>query len=323
MASTAAATTGRCADRHPAITAFTATFSAVIARPRTGSTPRIRSGSSSAAWSAARTSSGVGGTMGSPSVHPFRPNSSLASKPSATSKVRAPMPGSVPDGGSGFCRASGDLVDEASERPEREFPGAQLADGRVEAVGGDAGAGFVLGHGGAGLAGGRGPGVGPSEEVRQGHPRLSPAVADEDDRAVAGGGEGAVRHRFGQDTGRGFLGGRAAGVDPGAAGGPGSGRTGRVRRPSGAGEIPDPGASGRAAEVEVAPSADCFGAGVAVEAGEHRFQGQAEVAEEGLHLEGLDEVAFAGTEAEGEPLVAGGAEGFEGPGEEETHSLDR
>ena len=92
MASTAAATTGRSSGRQPAITAFTATFSAVMTRPRTGSTPRIDSGSSSASSRLRRTSSGVGGTIGSPSVQPLRPKSSLASKASATSRGRDPSP---------------------------------------------------------------------------------------------------------------------------------------------------------------------------------------------------------------------------------------
>src|SRR5438093_1498842 len=91
MASTAAATTARSAGRHPAMTALMATFSAVIASPRTGSTPRMRSGSSSAASRAAATSSGVGGTIGNPSVQPLRPNTALTSTASATSRIRAPI----------------------------------------------------------------------------------------------------------------------------------------------------------------------------------------------------------------------------------------
>src|SRR4029079_3201176 len=64
-------------------------------RLRTGSTPRIASGSSSAASRHFWTSSGVGGAIGSPPVQPFRPKSSLASKASATSKVPAVMSGSL------------------------------------------------------------------------------------------------------------------------------------------------------------------------------------------------------------------------------------
>ena len=48
IAASAATTTGKCTGRQPAITALTATFSAVIARARTGSTPMRESGDNAA-----------------------------------------------------------------------------------------------------------------------------------------------------------------------------------------------------------------------------------------------------------------------------------
>ena len=70
MAESAVTTTGKCRGRPPAITVLTATFSAVTARPRTGSTPRTCSGGMAAASRHAATASSVGGTTGSPSVQP-------------------------------------------------------------------------------------------------------------------------------------------------------------------------------------------------------------------------------------------------------------
>ena len=68
--------TGKWSGSPPAITALTATFSAVTARPRTGSTPMTCSGGISAASRQAATASSVGGTTGSPSVQPRLWNSS-------------------------------------------------------------------------------------------------------------------------------------------------------------------------------------------------------------------------------------------------------
>ncbi len=70
MAAQAVTTAGKCWGRQPAMTAFTATFSAVTGRPRTGSTPMSWSGGTSASSRHAATASGVGGTMGRPSVQP-------------------------------------------------------------------------------------------------------------------------------------------------------------------------------------------------------------------------------------------------------------
>ena len=71
IAANAANTTEKCNARHPAITALTASFSAVTATPRTGSTPTNWAGSATAVSRHAATASRVGGTTGSPSVQPF------------------------------------------------------------------------------------------------------------------------------------------------------------------------------------------------------------------------------------------------------------
>jgi hypothetical protein len=71
MAWSAAPTTGKYSGRQPAITALMAAFSAVTARSRTGSWSSTSSGSHEPAASMASTRSSVGGTTGSPSVHPF------------------------------------------------------------------------------------------------------------------------------------------------------------------------------------------------------------------------------------------------------------
>jgi hypothetical protein len=71
--------------RHPAITAAIATFSAVMRRRRTGSTPTTSAGPNPLASTKRRTRSSVGGTIGRPSVQPLRWNSSFASWRSATS----------------------------------------------------------------------------------------------------------------------------------------------------------------------------------------------------------------------------------------------
>ena len=52
------------------MTALTAAFSAVTVTLRVGTSPSSTSGSMAAAASIVCTSSGVGGTMGSPSVQP-------------------------------------------------------------------------------------------------------------------------------------------------------------------------------------------------------------------------------------------------------------
>ena len=71
IASSAATTTGKYAGRQPAMTAFVAAFSIVTPRPRAGRKPISSSGSvAPTSSSIASTRSGVGGTMGSPSVQP-------------------------------------------------------------------------------------------------------------------------------------------------------------------------------------------------------------------------------------------------------------
>ena len=77
--------TGKCKGRPPAITVLTATFSAVTARLRTGSTPRMCSGGMAAASRHAATRSSVGGTTGSPSVQPRLWNSSWTAEKSGAS----------------------------------------------------------------------------------------------------------------------------------------------------------------------------------------------------------------------------------------------
>ena len=57
--------------RQPAITALIASFSAVIASPRTGSMPISWPGGIMTQSRQAWTASGVGGTIGSPSVQPL------------------------------------------------------------------------------------------------------------------------------------------------------------------------------------------------------------------------------------------------------------
>jgi hypothetical protein len=71
IAAKQASTTGKCVGRHPAITALIASFSAVTATPRTGSTPTSCAGSATAISRHPATASRVGGTIGSPSVQPF------------------------------------------------------------------------------------------------------------------------------------------------------------------------------------------------------------------------------------------------------------
>ena len=71
MAVQAVTTTGKCMGRQPAITALIASFSAVMARPRTGSMPISWSGGIITHSRQASTASRVGGTMGRPSVQPL------------------------------------------------------------------------------------------------------------------------------------------------------------------------------------------------------------------------------------------------------------
>ncbi len=70
MPSMAATTTGMYSGRHPAMTALMAIFSAVTATWRLVMKATWCRGSSPAASSMAWTARSVGGTTGSPSVHP-------------------------------------------------------------------------------------------------------------------------------------------------------------------------------------------------------------------------------------------------------------
>ena len=67
-----ARTTGMYSGRQPAMTAAMATFSALMLRRRTGSTPTRSSALQRPACRNARTASSVGGTIGKPSVQPLR-----------------------------------------------------------------------------------------------------------------------------------------------------------------------------------------------------------------------------------------------------------
>ncbi len=77
------------------------------------------------------------------------------------------------------------------------------------------------------------------------------------------------------------------------------------------------------ADVEIASRADGFGSVVVVEARQHRFEGQAEIGQEGLDLEGFRPLPLARPEAEGEPFVTGRAERFEPSGEKQSNALGR
>ncbi len=90
MPVTAVITTGRCMGRQPAMMALTATFSAVIARWRTGSIPMSWSGGMPTQSSAASTAAAVGGTMGRPSVQPRAWKYSWASAGSSSGIRREP-----------------------------------------------------------------------------------------------------------------------------------------------------------------------------------------------------------------------------------------
>ncbi|HSD09379.1 MAG TPA: hypothetical protein VLF14_00215 [Candidatus Binatia bacterium] len=66
----AAITTGKYSGRQPAITAFTASFSIVTIPWLGGMAPSSNARSRSVQASIRSTRSGVGGTIGRPSVHP-------------------------------------------------------------------------------------------------------------------------------------------------------------------------------------------------------------------------------------------------------------
>ena len=84
IAVNAATTTGKCIGRQPAITALTASFSALIARWRTGSTPMSWPGGMPTHSRHACTAAGVGGTTGRPSVQPRLWKNSCAAARSST-----------------------------------------------------------------------------------------------------------------------------------------------------------------------------------------------------------------------------------------------
>ena len=67
----AVSTTGKCIGKQPAMTAFMASFSAVMATPRTGSMPISCCAGVMAHSRHAVTASFLGGTIGRPSVHPL------------------------------------------------------------------------------------------------------------------------------------------------------------------------------------------------------------------------------------------------------------
>ena len=85
MAAKAVSTAGKCIGRQPAMTALIASFSAVIGMARTGSMPSNWSGGVIAQSRQACTASGVGGTIGRPSVQPLAWYSSWAAWMSSTS----------------------------------------------------------------------------------------------------------------------------------------------------------------------------------------------------------------------------------------------
>src|SRR5207244_10134539 len=91
-ARTLARTTGKYSGRHPAITAFAATFSTVTV-PRNGSIrPRTSSGARLVWLSISATSGSVGGITGSPSVHPSASRYRTASTKSPLIVRRAARP---------------------------------------------------------------------------------------------------------------------------------------------------------------------------------------------------------------------------------------
>ena len=92
MALTIATVTGKYSGRQPAMTEAIATFSALMLRRRTGSTPMMSEGARRAAARNRATASSVGGTTGRPSVQPLRWNSSFASAASSTSRTALSNP---------------------------------------------------------------------------------------------------------------------------------------------------------------------------------------------------------------------------------------
>ena len=93
IASSAATTTGKYSGRQPAMTALIAACSSVTPRPRAGRKPISVSGSSaSTTSSSACTRSGVGATIGSPSVQPRSKNSSWTSSSSISMRSATRKP---------------------------------------------------------------------------------------------------------------------------------------------------------------------------------------------------------------------------------------
>ena len=84
-ASIAAITTGKYSGKHPAITALAANFSTVARPPRGAISPTTSSAERPDASTNARTRPTVGGTTGSPSVHPASNASACASSYGARS----------------------------------------------------------------------------------------------------------------------------------------------------------------------------------------------------------------------------------------------
>ena len=91
-ASIAAITHGRYSGRHPAITAFTAIFSTVSSTRSGGATATTSSGARVVPSNICNTRSRVGGTTGSPSVHPRSNIASNGSSACANSTSRAASP---------------------------------------------------------------------------------------------------------------------------------------------------------------------------------------------------------------------------------------
>ena len=92
IAESPASTIGKYTGRHPAMTALMAAFSAVTAIPRWGTVPMTSSGSVTPPASImSSTRSGVGGTIGRPSVQPSSKKRSWTSTSSIS--IRSDMPG--------------------------------------------------------------------------------------------------------------------------------------------------------------------------------------------------------------------------------------
>ena len=119
-ARSAARTIGRWSGSHPAMTAFTATFSTVVAAPSGPITPRLVLGSATAASAMRAARSGVGTTTGRPSVQPRRCSCSRAA---ASSGARSTVtPRSAP---------SGSLSASASPRSTATIRGASASARRA------------------------------------------------------------------------------------------------------------------------------------------------------------------------------------------------